>query len=84
MTMTTRMTQVARNNSNTENGAATSCRGDEAGAGGSRRRGRGTAAGVDDGMIFSNNEWWNSDSSVCGEWGVGEIDDNGRAARCDC
>jgi hypothetical protein len=81
--MTMRMTQVARNNSNTENGAATSCRGDEAGAGGSSR-GRGTAAGVDDGMLFSNNECWNSDSSVCGEWGVGEIDDNGRAARCDC
>ena len=77
------MTQAARNNSNTENGAATSCRGDEAGAGGSSR-GRGTAAGVDDGMLFSNNEWWNSDSSVCGEWGVGEIDDNGQAARCDC
>ena len=57
MTMTMRMTQVARNNSNTENGAATSCRGDEAGVGGSRRRrGRGTAGGIDDGMLFSNNE----------------------------
>jgi hypothetical protein len=48
------MTQAARNNSNTENGAATSCRGED-GAGGSRR-GCGTAGGLDDGMLFSNNE----------------------------